>query len=188
MVRLNDESKLSLKKKKVNCCSSGCGCDDFTLTKREILIEFLYLDLNTCTRCKGADAILEEALNELENIFTLTGVEIKLKKVNVDTLDLAKEYKFLSSPTIRVNGKDIQREIKESYCESCGDICNDSVDCRVWTYQGVEYNNPPKGLIVEQLIKHIYCDLSAEIYADEYTVPDNLEKFFKSSKKKTSCC
>src|SRR6056297_4027684 len=104
--------------------------------------------------------------------------------INIDSMDLAKKYKFLSSPTIKVRGKDIQKEIKESSYESCGDICNDSVNCRVWTYQGVEYNNPPKGLILVKLIKYIYCDFSVESNAEKYTLPDNLKKFFKSSKKK----
>jgi hypothetical protein len=186
VVKLNESNKLSLKNSKSNCCSSSCNCSESSdktgPSTSEVLIEFLYLDLNTCTRCKGADDILQEALDELVNIFEITGVNVILKKINISSINLAKKYKFLSSPTIRVNGIDIQQEFLESDCQSCGDICNDSVDCRVWIYKGNEYNTPPKALIVEQLIKNIYCDKVYARESENYIVPKNIKRFFNGSK------
>jgi len=52
--------------------------------------------------------------------------------VNITTKELAIQYQFISSPTIRVNGNDIVVELRESVCEDYGDLCGDNVDCRVW--------------------------------------------------------
>lgn len=86
----------------------------------------------------------------------VTGIEVVVNKVNVLSEEQAKEYQFVSSPTIRINGCDIQIEVKESPCESCGDLCGDNVDCRVWKYQGEEYTIPPKSMIIEAILKEIY--------------------------------
>jgi len=72
-------------------------------------------------------------------VLEATGTEVVLNKINVNTEELAVAYKFKSSPTIRVNGHDIQIEVRESLCESCGDLCGDEVYCRVWVYQGNEW-------------------------------------------------
>jgi len=110
-----------------------------------LVIDFLYLDLSVCTRCQGTDTSLDEALAEVSRVLEATGTEVIVNKINVNTEELAIKHRFLSSPTIRVNGHDIQMEVKESLCESCGDLCGDEVDCRVWVYQGKEYTVPPKG-------------------------------------------
>jgi hypothetical protein len=47
-------------------------------------------------------------------------------------------------------------EAKESLCESCGDLCGDEVDCRVWIYNGKEYNVPPKAMIIDAILREIY--------------------------------
>jgi len=119
--------------------------------KRRIIIDSLFLDVSVCTRCQGTDTSLDEALSEVSTVLKATDVEVVVNKINVNTEELAKQYKFVSSPTIRVNGHDIQMEVKESLCESCGDLCGEDVDCRVWVYQGKEYAVPPKAMIVEAM-------------------------------------
>jgi hypothetical protein len=100
------------------CCSCGPGCcesiADIAIDKRKIVIDFLFLDLSVCTRCQGTDTSLDEALVEVSKVLEATGTEVVLNKVNVISEELAAEYKFVSSPTIRVNGHDIQMEVKES--------------------------------------------------------------------------
>ena len=162
-------------------CAAGCCGDmgNLGVEKRKITIDFLYLDLSVCERCQGTDATLDEALAEVSKVLEATGAEVVLNKVNVNSEELAVEYRFLSSPTIRVNGNDIQMEIKESDCRSCGELCGESVDCRVWVYQGKEYAVPPKGLIIEAILKEVYGgDRDYEAYENEYVMPENLKRFY----------
>lgn len=93
---------------------------------------------------------MDEALREVAKVLETTRIEVKVNKINIHTKHLAEEYKFLGSPTIRINGRDIQMEFKESLCESCGDICGDVVDCRVWLYQGREYTVPPATMVIRE--------------------------------------
>lgn len=170
------------------CCSCGPGCcdasTDVQMKKKSIVIDFLFLDLSVCTRCQGADTSLDEALQEVSKVLEATGVEVVVNKINVVTEELAKQYKFISSPTIRVNGRDIQMDVKESLCESCGDLCGDDVDCRVWVYQGKEYTVPPKAMIIEALLKEVYGGSNDVQEEPEYSVPDNLKRFYEAMKNK----
>ncbi len=167
-------------------CDPGC-CDvpkDVQMEKKRIVIDFLFLDVSVCTRCQGADTSLDEALSEVSKVLEATGVEVLLNKINIVSEELAKQYMFISSPTIRVNGHDIQMDVKESLCESCGDLCGDEVDCRVWVYQGNEYTIPPKAMIIEALLKEVYGGSDDEQKEPEYSMPDNLKKFYAAMKNK----
>jgi len=77
-----------------------------------------------------------------------------------------------------VNGIDIGGEIKENWCKDCGDICDDDVDCRVFSYDGEESNQPPVPMIIDGILKVIYGKISA--VEKEYRLPDNLDRFYKS--------
>jgi O-phosphoseryl-tRNA(Cys) synthetase len=171
-----------------NClCKTDC-CRGVEQNRSEsgskIVIDFLYLDLSVCGRCQGADAGLIEAVEEVAQILELTGAEIIINKVHVDSQEKAIQHQFVTSPTIRVNGKDIQMEFRESLCESCGDLCGSEVDCRVWVYKGKEYNIPPKGMIVEAILKEVYGGTNTlpegGVSREAYQLPKNLKRFFKS--------
>ncbi|WP_019229881.1 DUF2703 domain-containing protein [Sedimentibacter sp. B4] len=174
-------------KKKSSCCSGSTGCcsskEEVKSERKKITIDFLFLDLSVCTRCQGAESNLDEALKDVSHVLEATGTDVVINKVNVNTEELAVKYQFLTSPTIRVNGQDIQMEYKESLCESCGDLCGDEVDCRVWIYQGNEYTEPPKAMIIEGILKEVYGGSSNSSYKEvEYVVPDNLKHFYKVMK------
>lgn len=152
-----------------------------------ILIDFLFLDLSQCTRCQGTDDTLENALKEVAGQLEHLGYKVLVNKVQINTKELAREYRFLTSPTIRVNGRDIQLDIVESNCESCGDLCGDSVDCRVWIYDGKEYEIPPIELIMDSILSVIEEEkfISKTINIKEnYVMPENLIKFFNGLSKK----
>ncbi len=83
---------------------------------KKIVIDFLYLDLNTCQRCVSTDRTLNEALDILSGVFRTLGYSVKVNQVNVTSRELAEQNRFISSPTIRVNGVDICSEVKESDC------------------------------------------------------------------------
>jgi len=92
---------------------------------------------------------------------------------------LAVQYRFVSSPTIRVNGMDICTELKESDCKDCGDICGDSVDCRVFVYEGNEYEQPPAAAIIDGILHALY-GAPAQMEQKSYDLPENLINYFNS--------
>ena len=172
---------------------------DNTDPKRHLDIEFMYLDLSVCTWCQSTESNLEEAISEVAKVLKATGVDVNLRKIHIQSEEQARELRFLSSPTIRINGRDIQLDGKESNCESCGDLCGEDVDCRIWIYQGKEYTAPPKGMIIDAVLREVYGGAlqSIEKPAQSEEVPDNLRKFFAAKHRKQegeiikvldSCC
>jgi hypothetical protein len=139
-------------------------------------IDFLYLDLNTCERCLSVNETLKEALEILSSVFDTLGYRVRVNSVNIMSKKLAEQYRFVSSPTIRVNGVDICNEVKESDCADCGDLCGDSVDCRVFVYEDKEHEQPPVAMIVDGILDAIYGQKPREDQL--YMLPDNLRKFF----------
>lgn len=186
---IHEESDENTTEKNTGCCSGSTGCcsskEETKVERKQIVIDFLFLDLSVCTRCQGAENSLDEALKEVSGVLEATGTDVVINKVNVNTEELAYKYKFLTSPTIRVNGRDIQMEYKESLCESCGDLCGDEVDCRVWVYQGNEYTEPPKAMIIEGILKSVYSgNTNDNIGETEYVMPGNLVHFYNVMKER----
>jgi hypothetical protein len=140
----------------------ACGCinagnDETKSDGRTLEIDFLYLDLSTCERCRTTDKVLDEALDEMRE--DLRGVkELTVRKIKVGDEGEAKKYEFVKSPTIRVNGKDIEEilsgklEIKDNYCESCAQSCGTST-CRIFEYNGKTYEAVPKEMIKDAIAK-----------------------------------
>ena len=124
-----------------------------------------------------------EAIADVRGVLSAAGMEVSVNKINVATKELAMKYRFESSPTIRVNGKDIDMDIKENHCDCCGDLCGENVDCRVWTYQGLEYDIPPKALIVNALLSEVYGG-GINQKQKKYVLPKNLEQFYRAMEKK----
>lgn len=163
-------------------CQTGCcSAPDYEVvytSERQIVIDFLYLDLSACSRCQGTETALDEALTEIAHLLEAIGTEMVVNKVNVINQELARKHRFVSSPTVRVNGRDIQMEIRESQCESCGELCGDSIDCRVWVYQGKEYAVPPKAMLIDAILHEVFGPEGSEDEAAEYVMPDNLKRFY----------
>lgn len=174
-----------------NCaCNTGCcGGENISQVEenKKIIIDFLYLDLDICTRCRGTEEGLDEAIEDVAEVLQLTGAEVVVNKIHIENKEMAIQHKFISSPTIRVNGKDIQMEVKESLCESCGDLCGDDVDCRVWIYKGKEYNVPPKAMIIDAILREVYGDNNRPSDYNNnreiYQLPENLKRFFEAINK-----
>jgi hypothetical protein len=149
------------------------------VAKKELTVELLFLDLNTCAPCRGAQASLEEALPEVGQVLGAAGVAVTLRKVQVESLEQAEALRFVSSPTIRVNGRDIQFDVHESRCNTCSAIAGTAVDCRSWYYQGKLYSAPPKAMIIEAILRALYGgDEGAPGAIPVYEAPENLKRFF----------
>jgi hypothetical protein len=176
---------------KNNGKETGCGCsaaakqetiETNQIQKRQLEIEFLYLDLNVCQPCQASEANLDSALAEVAQVLQATGVEVNLKKIQVASYEQALELGFISSPTIRVNGRDLALEVRESHCSSCSELSGKKTDCRVWEYQGQEYKAAPKAMIIEAILKEVYGGEKNEpVAADANKLGqslDNLKSFF----------
>lgn len=168
-------SKLETNKCKNNCaCKKVIGEKEITKT---LNIEFLYLDLNTCSRCIATGNTLDEALNSLLPVLQAINYLVNVDKVNITTRKLAEQYHFVSSPTIRVNGIDICDEVKESDCKDCGDLCGDNTSCRVFVHDGEEYEEPPVSMIIDGILSVLYGKKQNE--EKVYILPENLNNFFE---------
>ena len=144
---------------------------------KKITIDYLYLDLNTCDRCVGTDEVLDKVLDVLEPALQLAGYNVVRRKIEISTAEFAAEYQFISSPTIRVNGKDICLTVEENDCGCCSDIAGCDVECRVFRYKDEIYEIPPKEMLANAILKTLFSDSADSNYL-EYIMSDNLKKFY----------
>lgn len=93
-------------------------------------VEFLYFE--GCPNFKSALELLRQVLAE-------EGVDASVEQINVTSTEKAVKNKFLGSPSIRVNGLDIEKEARDStdYGE----------ECRIYLNDGALPGIPPKELI-----------------------------------------
>ena len=162
--------------------------------KSTLVVDFLYLDLSVCTRCQDSENNLDDSLQTLIDILGNIGHKIELNKIFIETEEQAIKHQFISSPTIRINGRDIQMNVKESYCDTCSSLANDaSIYCRTWKFNGEEFSAPPQALIVDAILSEIYRDTDNAdngctkiISAEKYQLPSNLKEYFLN-KRSTLC-
>ena len=166
-------------------------------TRRSLRIDLLFLDLTTCTRCLGANRSLEAALERVGEVLRAAGVEPEVSKIRVESAEHARAVRFVSSPTIRVDGEDVALELRESPCgsEACTDGCGADTACRVWVYRGAEYTEPPVEMIVDAILRRVYGGAAAPRagVVAAFELPENLARFFAGraavpSSKQDACC
>lgn len=155
-----------------------------------VTIDFLYLDLNTCDRCQETETHLDQAIHIFEPVSKCLNYKVIVNKVNVDTKELAEFYRFESSPTIRVNGMDILGAIQENLCTDCSSISGQETSCRVFKYDGKFFTEPPISMILEGIFSVIFNREVVQLCKthEQYVLPENLEMFYSSKKKKAAKC
>lgn len=121
-------------------------------------VQLLYI--LDCPWCLKTKKMIEQSLEEL-------GVKAEVEEILIDTDEKAKKYEFVGSPTIRINGKDIQEEVSKEECLPCEELaeCTDETTeftkqecgrgCRIYFYEGKQYPYPPKEMIKEAIKKLI---------------------------------
>ncbi|WP_165853310.1 DUF2703 domain-containing protein [Halonotius aquaticus] len=152
-------------------------------TQRTVTVDFLYLDNEACERCVGTEQALETALTRIEPILEPLAVSVVVRDIHVDTLAAAKATQLAVSPTIRINGRDIQPDYRENNCESCGELCAcpGEIDCRLWHYRGDEYTTPPVEFLVAALVRAAVPEQSPSDTTRKKAfegVPANIASFF----------
>lgn len=80
-----------------------------------------------------------------------------MRKTHVTSEEQAAALGFVSSPTIRVNGRDIARGVEESRCGACSKLAATDVGCRTWSWRGKQHSVPPTGMIVDAILRGIYA-------------------------------
>lgn len=171
--------------KKPTCC--GTISEPIAEVKKaRVTIDFLYLDLRECDRCKGTNEQLESALPIITPTLEASGFEVEVRKIHVQSVQQAAAMAFVVSPTIRVNNHDLQFHWRETPCVPCSKGCTSEVACREWEYGGRWYEVPPRELIIRSILREIYGRSARAAPEDRGTteVPDNLKRFFA----KQPCC
>ncbi len=150
---------------------------------RTARVDLLALDLTICGRCIGTSDNLDRALGVARDRLRAEGIDVEVRKTVVTTEEQAERLRFLSSPTIRVDGRDIAFELRENECRDCGDLCGSdgSVDCRVWVWRGREYLDAPVEMIVDAVVRAARePPRAAAATPPPFVLPDNLRRFFRA--------
>lgn len=165
-----------------------------TLSKR-IDIELLALDLSACSRCVGTAKNLQTAISLVKDLLREVGTEVAYHDTVVTSVEQAANLRLRSSPTVRINGRDMITELRENSCEDCGELCGcgDGVNCQVWAWQGVEHLEAPVALLIDALLKeYAKADLPTAEAPPPFSLPENLQRFFTSRQAQatgeTKCC
>jgi hypothetical protein len=167
-------------------------------TSRTVEVDLLYLDLTTCSRCRGSGAAFDAAVEITRPVLEAVGASVEVRRTHVESEEQARTLGLATSPTIRVNGRDIAGELIESSCSECGELCgcDGGVDCRVWQYRGERHTEAPTGLIVEAILAEVWPSVGArseeKLGATSLVdVPENLKRFFArtdAARDASSCC
>lgn len=188
-------------------CSCGGGCEnaageaqgvrtgardsatnDDAAHKNTVTIEYLYLDLTSCERCIGTDQVLEDVIATLAPALELAGYQVTYRKIEMASAELAIRYRFLSSPTIRVNGRDIATRVEENHCGCCSALSGSDVDCRIFAYEGITYEVPPKQMLANGIVHAVFANVSTQQEKAKYQLPKNLVDFYAGKEKKKCKC
>ena len=159
---------------------------------RTLAVDFLSLDCETCRRCGGTEEALRLALDRVGGLLADLGVGVVLRNVRVETAADARRTALEISPTVRVDGRDVQPDPVGTPCESCGELAgrregvddDPAVDCRSWRYRGEEYATPPVELLVEEILRAALAERASPVARNptaDYRVPQNLRRFFGAS-------
>lgn len=155
---------------------------------KQIDIDFLYVDIESCSRCKGSDANLTTALQMAQSLLDAADAGVTVRRTLVDSEQSAIELGMVSSPTIRVNGQDVDVDLRESRCEDCTELrgCGEDIGCRVWRYKGQDYDVAPVPILLNAIMSAVYAPSPA---APERLNPSNsLRKFLAAKRESPNVC
>lgn len=160
--------------------TSDCGCGVVPVVdgkKETVLIEYLYLDDQVCSRCASSKTVLADALESLRTPLQEAGFELIREDVHIDSLAKAERHRLRSSPTIRVNGIDLTQEIHESDCPDCGSLCGTEMTCREWVIDGNHQTVPTKALLMRLILQTLFSKPTPSLRETD-VISDSIRRFF----------
>jgi hypothetical protein len=153
------------------------------MTTATVDVELLYLDLDTCDRCQATDRNLATALEAVSGVLRAAGREVTVRKTHVTDKEQAVRLGFVSSPTIRVNGRDIAPKLEESACGACSSIAGTEVDCRAWG----EETSAPVMTIVDAILRAVYGNAGGGASEPPPVAGRSVMKFLDATDKSAAC-
>lgn len=104
-----------------------------------IKIQILYFE-----GCPGYPKAKEAVLESVKEL----GVDAKIEEILIDTEEKAVQYKFLGSPTVRINGVDVEEAAYGGKSATSPKLKEEIFfGCRVYHYEGRQLHYPPKDLV-----------------------------------------
>lgn len=154
-------------------------------------IELLYLDLDICARCRETDDNLDVAIEQVRADLEEKGYAVQLQRRHVTTEADALALGLEISPTIRVNGRDIEFDWQSNGCNECTELAGgkEEVACRIWNWQGQEHFAAPVEMIVAAIRKAaVEPPAATPIQPGQAQLSEPLCRFFAGAKPASSCC
>ncbi len=90
----------------------------------------------------------QKAMSELEVALEEAGLPVRFEVILVNSQIMAEEYRFIGSPTIRINDVDIEPEAVD--VERFG-----LTSCRPYFWKDKFYDYPPKDMILAAIKEHL---------------------------------
>jgi hypothetical protein len=153
------------------------------MTTTNVDVEFLYLDLDTCDRCQATDRNLATALEAVSGVLRAAGRDVTVRKTHVTTEEQAAQLGFVSSPAIRVNGRDIAAKLEESACGACSSIAGTEVGCRTWG----EETSAPVTTIVDAILRAVYSKAGTAASEPAPVADSSVMQFLAATNKPKAC-
>ncbi len=132
-----------------------------TATPTEVVLDVLYLDERSCDPCRAATASADEVAAALAEPLHAVGHTLTVRKIHVTDPKQARALGFVSAPTIRIDGVDIELGVEEQPSASCSALAGQPADCRTYTWQGEHHASPPAEMIVHRVLEHLAGGLLA---------------------------
>jgi hypothetical protein len=150
---------------------------------RTVTVDLLYLDRESCSRCRDTDEALQTAVDRVADLLADLDAAVEVRTVQVDTAAAARRTGLPVSPTVRVDGRDVQPDHEANPCGDCTDLGdgNESVDCRLWRYRGETHESAPVDMLVEAILRGAVAPAHSPTRRRRETggdVPADLRRFF----------
>lgn len=140
------------------------------------------------TGVSGPGATLETALDRVAGPLADAGVTLSYRQVHVETARDARRVGLSVSPTVRVDGRDVQPAAYTAACEDCtGPGTGEAVPCRRWLHDGQLHDTPPVPLLVGGVLRGA-VDASADGPTGEGRLSAALSAYFGETDGDNACC
>lgn len=143
-----------------NCSTCGGGTCEPEITKT-VKLNMVFDDGTDTGKREDMNQTILNALESMRTFLDDNRIRIQFNSVKLINEEQAKLLGFGTLPTILINGADIQPEYKENPCVCCAEK-----EITGWMYKGIEFEIPPKELVIDALIETIYGKPEAVLKTD----------------------